>query len=52
MWFYNKYRCTNIIDLISKDKSDINTIINNKICYLAYFKVGEKGLFLYRPGAE
>ena len=46
---YNKkYRLTNII---TETYNPIHEDLTDKICYLAYFNVGERGWFLYQPNS-
>ena len=45
MWFYNKFICTNVIEL--RNNNSIHTILNGKMCYIAYFKKGMRGIFIY-----
>ena len=43
--YSKKYRLTNII---TENYNPIHEGLLEKICYLAYFNVGERGWFLYR----
>lgn len=44
--YSKKYKA---IEINSKDYNVVHQEVLGKVCYLAYFKTGEKGWFLYEP---
>lgn len=39
-----KYRLT---DITSSEKNELHEELKNKVCYIAYLNIGERGWFLY-----